>query len=118
MRRPNCDLISDGSQDGVRYATRPPASLDLPAAAHMADTARAGAVVRGLLRTGRARPRRLADTGDDATEFIRIERRAAHGACFWVARDGSDIRAGVNFADAEALQPGFLEAMERVGAAL
>jgi hypothetical protein len=96
---------------------RPP-EIDRTAATHMAGTARASAVIRGLLRSGRARPRRLCDTGDDATEFIRIERRAAHGASFWVRRDGSEIRAGINFADAEALQIGFVDAMERVGASV
>jgi hypothetical protein len=95
-----------------------PIEIDRPAAEHLAGTTRAGAVVRGLLRTGKARPRRLADTGDDAAEFIRLERRAAHGASFWVARDGSEVRAGINFAEAEPMQPGFLYAMERAGAML
>src|SRR5258708_40456 len=95
---------------------RPP-EIDRPAAAHMAGTARAGALVRGLLRSGKARPRRLCDTGDDTTEFIRLDRHAAHGASYWVSRDGTEVRAGINFATAEALQPGFLEAMERAGAA-
>jgi hypothetical protein len=97
-------------------ASRPPFP-DRTAETYVANTGRAGAVVRGLLRTGRARPRRLADTGDDATEFIRLARRAAHGACFWVARNGSEIRAGINFADAEPLQIGFVEKMAEAGAA-
>jgi hypothetical protein len=95
---------------------RPP-EIDRTAAEHLAGTARAGAIVRGLLRTGKARPRRLCDTGDQVAKFIRLERRAAHGACYWVAVDGSEIRAGSNFAEAEALQPGFLYAMERAGGA-
>jgi hypothetical protein len=83
----------------------------------MAGTARAGAVVRGLHRSGRARPRRLADTGEDATEFIVIEHRSTPGARYWVRRAGAEIRTGFNFATAEALQRGFLEAMARAGAA-
>jgi hypothetical protein len=94
-----------------------PIEIDRHADDHLAGGARAGAVVRGLLRTGKARPRRLADTVDDATEFIRLERRAAHGGCFWVRRDGSEVRAGINFAEAESLQAGFVRAMERAGAA-
>jgi hypothetical protein len=99
----------------------PPGRLpapDHPAAAHMAGTARASAVVRGLLRTGRARPRLLSETGDDATEFIALEHRPTPGARYWVRRTGAEIRVGCNFATAEALQPGFLEAMERAGATL
>jgi hypothetical protein len=91
--------------------------VDRPATEHLAGTARATAVVRGLLRTGRARPRRLADTGDDASEFIVLQHRSTPGARYWVKRTGAEIRAGINFAEAEALQAGFVEAMERVGAA-
>jgi hypothetical protein len=91
---------------------RPP-EIDRPAAEHLAGTTRAGALVRGLLRTGRARPRRLAETSDQVAEFVRLERRAAHGASYWIARDGSEFRAGSNFAVAEPMQPGFLHAMER-----
>jgi hypothetical protein len=93
------------------------AEIDRDAAEHLAGTARASAVVRGLLRSGKASPRRLAETSDQGAEFVRIERRAVHGASYWVARDGSEIRVGSNFADAETLQAGFLEAMERAGAA-
>jgi hypothetical protein len=84
--------------------------------AYIARVDRAGAIVRGLLRSGRARPRRLSDTTAGAGEFIRLERHAAHGASYWVARDSLEVRVGTNFADAQALQPGFLEAMERAGA--
>jgi hypothetical protein len=83
--------------------------------AYIAGVGRAGAVVRGLLRAGRARPMRIAmlvDTG----EFVRLERRPAPG-WYWIARDGGHVRVGRNFATAEQLQPGFLEAMERAGAA-
>ena len=96
---------------------RPP-EIDRTAANHLAGNARASAVIRGLLRSGKARPRRLAETSDRGAEFVRLDRRAAHGANYWVARDGSEVRTGINFADAEALQPGFLEAMERVGTVL
>jgi hypothetical protein len=86
--------------------------------AYSAGVDRAGAIVRGLLRSGRARPRRLSDTAAaGAGEFIRLERRAAHGATYWVRRDGSEIRAGLSFAEAEPMQAGFLEAMARAGAA-
>jgi hypothetical protein len=64
---------------------------------------------------GRARPRQIAmlvDTG----EFVRLERRPAPG-WYWIARDGGQVRVGCNFATAEQLQPGFLEAMSRAGAA-
>jgi hypothetical protein len=72
-------------------------------------------VVRGLLRTGRARPRRLAETSDQVAEFVRLERRAAPGASYWVRRDGAEIRAGLSFATAEALSAGFIDLMTRVG---
>jgi hypothetical protein len=85
--------------------------------AYITGVDRAGAIVRGLLRSGRASPRRLSDTAAGGGEFIRLERRAAHGATYWVARDGSEIRAGLSFALAESMQPGFLEAMSRAGAA-
>jgi hypothetical protein len=93
---------------------RPPFP-DRTADTYLANTGRAGAIIRGLLRSGKASPRRLAETSDQGAEFIRLERRAAHGASYWVARDGTEIRAGINFADAETLQPGFVEAMERTG---
>jgi hypothetical protein len=54
--------------------------------------------VRGLLCTGRARPRRLGDTGRDVAEFIRLERHAAHGATYWIRRDGSELRTCLSFA--------------------
>jgi hypothetical protein len=92
--------------------------LDHAFIAYITGVDRAGAIVRGLLRSGRARPRRLSDTAAGAGEFIRLERRAAHGATYWVRRDGSEIRAGLSFAEAEPMQAGFLMAMERVGAAL
>jgi hypothetical protein len=90
--------------------------IDRPAAAHLAGVARASAIVRGLLRTGRARPRRLADTGDQTAEFIRLERRAAGGQFYWIARDGSEILAGRGLVDAEPLQAGFVERMANSGA--
>jgi hypothetical protein len=93
---------------------RPP-ELDRTAARHAAGTERAGSVIRGLLKTGRARPRRIAMLVD-AGEFVRLERRPAPG-WYWIARDGGQVRVGCNFATAEALQPGFLEAMSRAGAA-
>jgi hypothetical protein len=57
-----------------------------PLSDRTADAGRAGAIIRGLLRSGRARPRLLSETGDDATEFIRLDRHAAHGASYWGAR--------------------------------
>jgi hypothetical protein len=92
-------------------------TLDHTFIAYITGVDRAGAIVRGLLRSGRASPRRLAETSDQGAEFVRLERRAAHGATYWVRRDGSEIRAGLSFALAESMQPGFLEAMSRAGAA-
>ena len=95
-----------------------PTEIDRTAADHLAGIARASAVIRGLLRSGKASPRRLAKTSDQGAEFARLDRRSAHGASYWVRRDGSEIRTGINFAEAESLQAGFLEAMSRVGAVL
>jgi hypothetical protein len=39
------------------------------------------------------------------------------GHFYWIPRDGSEIRAGINFAEAESLQAGFVDAIERVGRA-
>jgi hypothetical protein len=110
-------VISDGSQHGVlacrqaaRQSQTTPSSPTLPASTALARSS------ADLLRNGRARPRRLSDTAPGAGEFIRLERRAAHGATYWIRRDGSEIRASINFATAEALHPGFLEVMERAGA--
>jgi hypothetical protein len=36
---------------------------------------------------------------------------------YWVRRDGSEIRAGLNFATAEALSAGFVDLMARFGRA-
>jgi hypothetical protein len=90
--------------------------IDRPAAAHLAGVARASAIVRGLLRTGRARPRRLADTVDLSAEFIRLERREAGGQFYWISRDGSRVLAGRGLVDAEPLQAGFVERIARSGA--
>jgi hypothetical protein len=54
----------------------------------------------------------LVDTG----EFVRLERRTSPG-WYWIARDGGQVLVGCNFATAEDLQAGFLEAMARAGAA-
>jgi hypothetical protein len=96
--------------------SRPPVP-DRTFIAYIAGVGRAGAVVRGLLRTGKARPRRLADSGDDAAEFIRLDRHAAQGASYWVQRTGTEIRAGLSFATAQPLSAGFVELMARVGRA-
>jgi hypothetical protein len=89
--------------------------IDRPAADHVAGVARASAIIRGLLRTCRARPRRLADTVDQSAEFIRLE-RVTGGQFYWIARDGSEVLAGRGLVDAEALQAGFVEKMARAGA--
>jgi hypothetical protein len=68
-----------------------------------------------LLRTGRARPRRLAETIDKTAEFIRLEQRVAGGQFYWIACDGSEIRAGRGLVDAEPLQAGFVERMAVAG---
>jgi hypothetical protein len=93
---------------------RPPV-LDRPAAAHMAGTARASALIRGLLRTGRARPRLLSETGDPVAEFARLERRDRTGY-YWIRRTGDAIRTGSDFVTSIELQQGFADAMERAGA--
>jgi hypothetical protein len=75
-------------QDASRAATNPPPQMEYPvgrptetdrtAARHAAGTERPGTVIRGLLKTGWARPRRIAmlvDTG----EFVRLERRTSPG---------------------------------------
>jgi hypothetical protein len=74
-------------------------------------TARARAVIAGLIGTGRAR--RV--TAAAADGLIRLQRLAALGEFYWLARDGSEIRSGSNLDEAEPLQVGFLIAMARAG---
>jgi hypothetical protein len=95
----------------MRHATE----FDRHAVAANAADNRARAIARGLLVTGRAR-RPTAAREDGLAEFMRLERRTAPGASYWVRRDGGEIRSGVSFATAERLQPGFIAAMERAGA--
>jgi hypothetical protein len=94
---------------------RPPIP-DRHADAHADRTARAGAVVRGLLRTRRARPRLLSETGDQVAEFARLERRDRTGY-YWISRAGDAIRVGSDFVASIELQQGFADAMARVGSA-
>jgi hypothetical protein len=95
---------------------RPPFP-DRTAETYVANTGRAGAIIRGRLRCRKARPRRIGDTGDVLAEFVRLERLGMPGHFYWIPRDGSEIRAGINIAEAEPLQAGFVDAIERVGRA-
>jgi hypothetical protein len=90
---------------------------DRTAATYIASSARGAAIVRGLLRTARARSRGLCDTGDQGAEFARLERRDRTGYC-WISRTGGAIRTGSDFTVSYELQQGFADAMSRAGAAL
>jgi hypothetical protein len=89
---------------------------DRTAETYAASTGRAGAIIRGLLRCHKARPRRISATRDRLAEFVRLERLGMPGYFYWISRDGSKILAGRGLVGAEPLQPGFLYAMERAGA--
>ncbi len=70
-------------------------------------------MVAGLIITGRAR--KIAAGADDG--LISLQRLAAPGEFYWLARDGSEIRSGSSLAESEPLQLGFLTAMARAGGA-
>jgi hypothetical protein len=55
-----------------------------------------------LLRTGRARPRLLSETGDQVGEFARLERRDRTGH-YWISRTGDSIRTGSDFVTSNEL---------------
>lgn len=68
---------------------------------------RAGVISKGLVATRRAaNPRPMEG-------FIFLEARA--GGFYWVAEDGLRILRGNDLADAQDLQPTFVEAMLRAG---
>jgi hypothetical protein len=93
-----------------------PSEIDRHARDANRGFARAAALSRGLIMTGRARRAAAAAADDGLSEFTRLERRTAAGS-YWVHRDGSEVRAGISFAAADPLQPGFVDAMARAGAA-
>lgn len=68
---------------------------------------RAGAVVKGLLRTGRAKDPRASDG------YVRVA--CQQGGFYWVSLDGARALRGEDFVSAAELQPGFVAAMERAG---
>jgi len=68
---------------------------------------RAAAISKALIRTGRAaNPKRMHG-------FVYLEARA--GGFYWIADNGFRILRGDSLADAEDLQPTFVEAMARSG---
>ena len=87
------------------------AEIDRHAAAASRAVWRARAIARGLIATARARRSQALPEG----EFVRLEGTSATGSFYWIRRDGAEVRSGVSFAEAESLQPKFVEAMERAG---
>ena len=72
-----------------------------------APNRRATMISNGLIITGRAAgPKRMGG-------FIQLEAWA--GGYFWVAYDGTRLLRGERLADADELQPGFVDAMARAG---
>ncbi len=71
-------------------------------------TTRAQSIVDGLVKTGRAAKPRL------TKDFILLDRDGERGF-YWVSIDGERVLKGDTPSTAEELQPGFLQAMERVG---
>ena len=69
---------------------------------------RAWAVAAGLVRTGRAA------TYEALESFIRAE--GAGAIRYWISDDGARLLRGRALADADELQPGFIDAMARAGA--
>jgi hypothetical protein len=84
----------------------------MSATATPALTDRAKSIARGLVVSGRATRRFGASDGG---EFVRLTRRA--GGNYWLAVDGAGLLSGDTIVDAQPLQPGFVAAMERAGAA-
>jgi hypothetical protein len=74
----------------------------------LTPSSRALAIARGLVRSGRASE--IKATGG----YLRVF--GTGGDDYWVAFDGGSLRRGAEFAGADELQQGFVEAMERVGA--
>jgi hypothetical protein len=81
-------------------------------------SARAGAIARGLRITGRigdlrSAPTCVVDGDDDLERWLTLPART--GQFYFLRPDGGELRRGVDYVDAEPLQIGFLDAMERVG---
>lgn len=77
--------------------------------AHETDiSARADAIVKGLIATRRAAGVVSIDQG-----MLRVACR--NGGHYWVARDGRRVLRGKTYVDVEELQPTFSDAMERIG---
>jgi hypothetical protein len=72
-------------------------------------TIRALAIAEGLVRTGRA------TASEQEESYIRLP--GAKGGYYWVTYSGDRLLRGSELLYAEDLQPGFLAAMERAGAA-
>jgi hypothetical protein len=67
-------------------------------------------VLRGLIATGRA-PRPAGQQPENG--LLKLTRTA--GGHFWLSLDGETLLAGDTFAEAEELQPSFVELMARIG---
>ena len=72
-------------------------------------SARAWAIADGLIRTGRG------SSATAAAGFISLFARG--GQRYWVSFDGHRVLRGRTLESADELQSGFIEAMERAGAA-
>jgi hypothetical protein len=74
---------------------------------------RAAAVVRGLRRTGRGRMPPAGDVDNDGDHrWIRMNGARVF---YFVSATGDTILRGPDFASAEPLQAGFIDAMARIG---
>jgi hypothetical protein len=89
-----------------RSGAKHPAGYVKPAESVISE--RAGAIVRGLVRTERAAKGVVSDQG-----MLRLE--CLSGGYYWVSLDGSDIRRGSALAAADELQAKFQDSMERAG---
>ena len=79
---------------------------------------RSRAIITGLIKSGRAR--RVSEGQGhrlvDARGFVTLLKLAPGGGIYRVHRDGNVVLSGPDIVDVAPLQPGFIDAMARLGA--
>jgi hypothetical protein len=96
--------------DTWRIATSPRGSL---MQSRLSD--RALAIVAGLVKSAKVAPM-MPGAANFRHGFMRLDRVGAEGIFYWVAADGSVLKRGRDLGEADDLAPGFVQAMERLGA--
>jgi len=78
---------------------------------------RSRAIIAGLIKSGRAR--RVSEGQGhrlvDARGFVTLVKLVPAGGIYRVHRDGNMVLSGPDIVDVAPLQPGFIEAMARLG---